>query len=663
MAQSLQTPFLTPLAEPRHTPRMLRARLCQEQVHSFPQIGSAFSARRSPVGHVGALRAASNPASPGVSVAGHRRSFSGSVNAPSPHRSPLGTFSVSSHAAASGNAITASDVAADVSGICKPEFAAELAAAVDVVERACHVCLAVREQMGAEEQGGYSSGSESEGGSSRVDKKDRSPVTVADFAVQALAALELAHQFPGVPLLGEEDASLLRAHLAAPPAPSPSPPAAQAGAGAAVGSATAAAAAGAASSVAARAAGGGEQGPSLAERVTDLVFRFASPHALALAGAEAGAVEGREGRAAAVEAVLAAIDATAGATHDVHAAAGAAPRHQRYWVLDPVDGTRGFLRGNHSQYAVGLALIEDGELVLSALGLPNMPLPRGTSSPTQSNHAAAVAGYAGAGEGDVEGDSEDDMWQRPRGLVLAATKGGGAWMRRLHTSSMHSSTPSSRSSARGDAEWAYERVHVDVGVRNMLAAATTHQHSADQTHPLPGTPWDATPWNASAWDESSSRHATHGPTSHSHSSISTAAAPHASHVTVLPLCCGSLCKYAALALGYAAVFIQHPLPGSPHLKVWDHAAGVLCVTEAGGQVTDFAGQSLELGGEVGQDDQEAGRAATAHAHEGGGKDGSSGIDGGLAYFSPHGGGVVATNGVLHAQVLHHLATGMRMRRG
>ncbi|CAI5959255.1 unnamed protein product, partial [Closterium sp. NIES-64] len=122
----------------------------------------------------------------------------------------------------------------------------------------------------------------------------------------------------------------------------------------------------------------------------------------------------------------------------------------------------------------------------------------------------------------------------------------------------------------------------------------------------------------------------------------------------------SLCKYAAVALGYAAVFIQHPLPGSPHLKVWDHAAGVLCVTEAGGQVTDFAGQPLELGGEVGQADQEAARAATTHAPDQGCNDGSNGS---LTYFSPHGGGVVATNGVLHAQVLHHLALGLRMRRG
>jgi 3'(2'), 5'-bisphosphate nucleotidase len=43
----------------------------------------------------------------------------------------------------------------------------------------------------------------------------------------------------------------------------------------------------------------------------------------------------------------------------------------RYWTLDPIDGTMGFLRGD--QYAVALALIEDGEPVLGVLGCPNLP--------------------------------------------------------------------------------------------------------------------------------------------------------------------------------------------------------------------------------------------------------------------------------------------------
>lgn len=44
----------------------------------------------------------------------------------------------------------------------------------------------------------------------------------------------------------------------------------------------------------------------------------------------------------------------------------------RFWVLDPIDGTKGFLRGE--QYAIALALIEDGRVVVGVLGCPNLPL-------------------------------------------------------------------------------------------------------------------------------------------------------------------------------------------------------------------------------------------------------------------------------------------------
>ncbi|MDQ8198485.1 3'(2'),5'-bisphosphate nucleotidase [Pelagicoccus enzymogenes] len=44
----------------------------------------------------------------------------------------------------------------------------------------------------------------------------------------------------------------------------------------------------------------------------------------------------------------------------------------RFWTLDPIDGTKGFLRGE--QYAVALALIENGEVLLGVLGCPNLPV-------------------------------------------------------------------------------------------------------------------------------------------------------------------------------------------------------------------------------------------------------------------------------------------------
>jgi 3'(2'), 5'-bisphosphate nucleotidase len=65
----------------------------------------------------------------------------------------------------------------------------------------------------------------------------------------------------------------------------------------------------------------------------------------------------------------------------------------RFWTLDPVDGTKGFLRGG--QYAVALALLIDGELAVAAMGCPSL----GPST---------------------DGDCSD-------GSLFAALKGGGAW--------------------------------------------------------------------------------------------------------------------------------------------------------------------------------------------------------------------------------------------
>lgn len=59
------------------------------------------------------------------------------------------------------------------------------------------------------------------------------------------------------------------------------------------------------------------------------------------------------------QALLEAVDAGAGE-----------PEPPAFWTLDPIDGTRGFLRGG--QYAVALAYISHGEVVLGVLGCPNL---------------------------------------------------------------------------------------------------------------------------------------------------------------------------------------------------------------------------------------------------------------------------------------------------
>lgn len=43
----------------------------------------------------------------------------------------------------------------------------------------------------------------------------------------------------------------------------------------------------------------------------------------------------------------------------------------RFWTLDPIDGTKGFLRND--QYAIALALIEDGKVQVAAMACPALP--------------------------------------------------------------------------------------------------------------------------------------------------------------------------------------------------------------------------------------------------------------------------------------------------
>lgn len=76
--------------------------------------------------------------------------------------------------------------------------------------------------------------------------------------------------------------------------------------------------------------------------------------------------------------------------------------HGRIWALDPIDGTMGFLRGG--QYAVCLALIEDGDVKVGVLGCPNLPI----------DNAAPLS----ADIGDSSGVG--------RGVLFAATAGSGA---------------------------------------------------------------------------------------------------------------------------------------------------------------------------------------------------------------------------------------------
>jgi len=123
-------------------------------------------------------------------------------------------------------------------------------------------------------------------------KDDRSPVTVADFAAQAVVSSLLEKRFPDAILVGEEQADVLRS----------------------------------------------PEGRETLDKVADFASR---------------AIPGVTPKL-----VCEYIDR------------GAAAPGENYWTLDPIDGTKGFLRG--AQYACALAYVEEGKVQIGVLGCPNM---------------------------------------------------------------------------------------------------------------------------------------------------------------------------------------------------------------------------------------------------------------------------------------------------
>ena len=73
----------------------------------------------------------------------------------------------------------------------------------------------------------------------------------------------------------------------------------------------------------------------------------------------------------------------------------------RMWTIDPIDGTKGFLRGG--QYAVCAALIEDGDVKVGVLGCPNLP-------------RDMAANMNMSTDGSVQG------------IIVASSKGSGAYV-------------------------------------------------------------------------------------------------------------------------------------------------------------------------------------------------------------------------------------------
>lgn len=79
----------------------------------------------------------------------------------------------------------------------------------------------------------------------------------------------------------------------------------------------------------------------------------------------------------------------------------------RFWTLDPIDGTKGFLR--KEQYAVSLALIVDGEIVVAAVGCPNL----GTSVDESVTESGGTLFTAIRGQGTLQRSLNEQTTTRP----------------------------------------------------------------------------------------------------------------------------------------------------------------------------------------------------------------------------------------------------------
>lgn len=107
---------------------------------------------------------------------------------------------------------------------------------------------------------------------------------------------------------------------------------------------------------------------------------------------------------------------------------GAQAFSSRFWTLDPIDGTKGFLRGE--QYAVALALLVDGQVTVAAVACPNLP-PQAGPETGDGVIFSAVRG---------RGAWTEPLSGGPRGAIRARASGDAAQARYCESvESRHSS--------------------------------------------------------------------------------------------------------------------------------------------------------------------------------------------------------------------------------
>lgn len=333
-------------------------------------------------------------------------------------------------------------------------------------------------------------------GKGQLNKSDHSPVTIADFGVQSLVSMELGFFFPSITLVGEEDATYLRSELTEIE----------------------------------------ENNSTYKTPLVDIVANAVSKVALP------------EVRPVTRHTVLDAIDRGCGAFSSKTPSSN---ENSTYWVLDPIDGTRGFLEGGDALYVVGLSLVVKGILVLGVMGCPCLRESNLRFSST--GHRLLHSFSTIMASGKVQSFAKD-------GVIMAAHNGCGCWVKPLDFgSSLMKQKLNSRSSLQDFVQSSVNRCDI---INDACFALSRHED------------WDSYPLahlvpSCSLIDSEDFQK------------------------SIIFLCCGSLCKYFAVAIGAVSVVLL-PQNGKEHVKVWDHSAGVICVLEAGGQVTDNKGSDIEM---------------------------------------------------------------------
>lgn len=205
----------------------------------------------------------------------------------------------------------------------------------------------------------------------------------------------------------------------------------------------------------------------------------------------------------------------------------------KHWVLDPIDGTLGFLRG--SQYAIALALIDNAEVVIGVLGCPNYPVKKNwLVKHEQQRHTMPELSVTDPG-----------IWEE--GCILYTRRASSeAWMQPL---------------VQGD-----KRLVWPNSARLVQVSSIQDPALATFCEPV---------------EEANSNHSF------------TAGLAQTVGLRKKPLRVHSMVKYAAIARGDAEIFMKFARAGYKE-KIWDHAAGVLLVQEAGGVVTDAGGRPLDF---------------------------------------------------------------------